>query len=163
MHSRIFQITTNPVPKENYITTSDFEDHWFTDSIADYVSDDNDRAEDIKWLRSFLEHKKTVAFDESDSSFEILSHGREAYFAHAYADFTAARGETMGLGLPEFASCGEVTDFSMLLWRMNNAFCSKYDFYVTLDEVGTIPLDKFIRQAETGTRYYIGGVLDYHF
>lgn len=37
------------------------------------------------------------------------------------------------------------------------------DAYVWLDDDNIMPLDEFIRNAEVGTRYYIGGVVDYHY
>jgi hypothetical protein len=157
VHSRIYQITTAPVKKEDYISEHDFFDHWFTDSIADYVSGDVDRAADIKWLRDGL--ADIAAFSTFDS-FVIVPRGREAYFTRAYESFVAAREKTIELGLAEFASNGE---FGGLMYQMRNAFCDKYAFYVSSDEFDTIPLDEFIRKAEIGRRYYVGGTLDYHF
>jgi hypothetical protein len=156
VHSRIYQIATDPVKKEDYISEHDFFDHWFTDSIADYVSGEVNRAADIKWFRDRL--AGIAAFDTLDS-FVIVPGGREAYFTRAYESFVAAREKTVKLGLAEFASNGE---FDGLMHQMRNAFCGKYEFYVSSDEFDTIPLDDFIRKAEIGRRYYIGGTLDYH-
>lgn len=66
----------------------------------------------------------------------------------------------MSMGLPEFSSGGELEG---LMYRMKTAYCEKFDFYVSSDEFDTIPLDEFIRYAEIGRRYYIGGTIDYHF
>lgn len=52
MHSRIFQVSAAPIAKEDYISSADYEDHWFTREIADYVSDNCDRDSDIEWLKS---------------------------------------------------------------------------------------------------------------
>ena len=160
MHSRIFQITTKPVSEEDYITTGDFDELWFTNSVADYVSDDNDRAEDIEQLRSSLEDRKVAIFD--NDSFVIQPGGKEIYFLAAYEAFIKARDQTLEMGLKEFAADDDMFGFSMSLWAMNNAYCSKFEFYVSSDEFGTIPIDDFIRRAEAGVQYYIGATIDYH-
>jgi hypothetical protein len=157
VHSRIYQITTAPIKPDGYITEADFYDHWFTSSVADYVGDDADRANDLKWFR---EHLSGIASFDTDDSFIIQPGGKEKYFAKAYDSFIAAREKTMKLGLAEFAS-GD--GFSEAVRHMENAFCEEYSFYVSSDEFDTIPLDDFIRCTEVGTRYYIGGTLDYHF
>ena len=48
MHSRIFQVSEKPIDKADYIGESDYWDHWFTNSVADYVSEDCYRDEDLK-------------------------------------------------------------------------------------------------------------------
>ena len=49
MHSRIFQIEKEVVPEEERID-SDCIPEWFTNSVADYTSDDCSREDDIDWL-----------------------------------------------------------------------------------------------------------------
>ena len=156
MHSRIFQITTEPVKPEDYLTESDFCEHWFTNSIADYVDSEVDRNADIKNLRERL---TDVAHFVDDDSFELLPQGKEHYFAGAYKAFVAARDKTLVMGISEFASTG----FNEPVYSMKSAFCEKFELYVSSDEFDTIPFDDFIRCAEVGRRYYIGGTLDYHF
>ena len=160
MHSRIFQITTNPVQDEDYISEYGFFEHWFVGAIADYVNAHNDQAEDIKYLRSWLEANKVAAFDESGDSFTVLPGGREAYFTRAYDTFVAARAKTFSMSLSDFASAGE---FGGAMWQMSNSFNDKFAYYVSSDEFDTISFDEFIRSSETEKRYYIGGTLDYHF
>ena len=159
-HSRIFQITLEPVAPEKFIAEDDFHDHWFLDSVADYVSEDVIRFDDTNWLRRQLE--KVAQFDTADT-FAILRGGKEVYFAKAYKEFVAARQETMTLGLAEFAS-GE--GFSEPMRIMKDAFNEEFGFYAALgdsDDFEIVTLDEFIRSAEIGRRYYIGGILDYHY
>jgi len=77
-HSRIFQITPKPVVPGKRITEEDFHDHWFLNSVADYVNDDVNRLDDCKWLSKRLEN---VAIFDAPDSFAVLSGGKEAYFA----------------------------------------------------------------------------------
>ena len=159
-HSRIFQITEEPVAPEKFITEIDFCEHLFLDSVADYVSEDVVRFDDTNWLRRQLQN--VVSFDTADT-FSVLPGGKEVYFAKAYKEFVAARQKTMALGLVEFAS-GH--GFSEPMRIMNDAFNEEFGFYVALgdsDHLEIVTLDVFIRFAEIGRRYYIGGILNYHY
>lgn len=162
MVGKIFQIEKQPISEDGYITPDDFCESRFLETSADYILDNDDRDEGIQALQALLQGRNISCFRESDSSFVILPGGREAYFAPAYKAFVDAREASMKMGLTEFANDEPHSDFSYILWRMNNYYCSKVDSYISSEEFGIIPLDKFIRQAELGARYYIGGVLNYH-
>ncbi len=160
MHSRIYQITTSPIELDDCISESDFCEHWFVGSIADFVSSDNDRTEDIK---SLAERLKNVAVFADGDTFTILPDGREAYFSDAFKVFAAARDQIRSMGLKEFA---DGAGMGQALWKMKSAFCEDFSFYVSPDAedgLDVIPLDEFIRNAEIGTKYYVGGTLDYHY
>jgi len=159
-HSRIFQITTEPVLPEDLITENDFYEHWFLQSVADYVSDESDRPADIEWLRERLIN---AADFDTDDSFSILPNGKEAYFSKAYEAFVYFRQKTMELGLSEFSS-GE--GFTTLVYTMGQTCNEEFGLYVVQgdsDDFEVVTLDEFIRFAEIGCRYYIGAILDYHY
>jgi len=160
VHSRIFQITTKPVQDTEFISESSLSEHWFVREIADTVSTDNDRTEDIRHLRSWLEPRNVAVFDAAGDSFTVLPCGAEAYFAGAYDAFIAARASTLSMGLADFAHGGE---FSKAMRLMGNSFNDRFGYYVSSDEFETITFDEFIRSTEAGTRYFIGGTLDYHY
>lgn len=48
MHSRIYQISKTPIDRDDYIEESKYYDHWFLNSVADYVDDDTNRDDDIE-------------------------------------------------------------------------------------------------------------------
>ena len=48
MHSRIFQVSMEPIEKDDYILERDYWDHWFTREIADYVNGSTNRNDDIR-------------------------------------------------------------------------------------------------------------------
>lgn len=55
MHSRIFQIESFPIDKDCRITEDNYiGDHWFVYSIADYVTEDEDRENSLEWLMDTL-------------------------------------------------------------------------------------------------------------
>jgi hypothetical protein len=88
-----------------------------------------------------------------------LSDGKEKHFAQAYENFVTARDITLKMGLPEFAS----REFESSMDAMKHSYCNDYGFYIYSDKYNTECLDEFIRSAEVGVRYYIGGTLDYHY
>ena len=159
-HSRIFQIAEEPVSVEDYIEEHDFYENWFVGAIADYVSSDCTRDDDLKSLRFLLERNKAASFNESNNSFTIIPGGKESYFAQAYDNFATEREKTLNVGLTEFASSG---DFAESVRLMGAAFNEEFSYYVVPFEDEIITLDEFIRYAEIGKHYYIGGTLDYHY
>lgn len=55
MHSKIFQLSTEPISKEDYKTADDYVDTGFM-QIADYTDDmdDEDRESCIDWFSKYL-------------------------------------------------------------------------------------------------------------
>ena len=158
-HNRIYQINTKPISEDDYICDSSFLDHPFVWSITDGISDNCDRSEDIVALRSLLTRTKAAKFDDESDSFMIQQNGKEAYFAKAYEAYVTEREKTMSTSLTEFASGSRFAE-SMRL--MSNAFNEERGCYVSSSEGELVTLDEFIRFAEVGVRYFIGGTLDYH-
>lgn len=153
MHSRIFQVSMTPIEKTDYINESNYYDHWFTRTIADYVSDSTNRAEDINWLSSC--NGIVVSDDENEESLIVIN--REEYFKNQFNAFKEAIEIIKDFTITEFAN-GSSYD----IWKVNNAYEDKYGFYV--DEDGElVTLDEFIRTCALNTKYYIGGTVDYHY
>ena len=155
-HSRIYQIAIKVIPEEDYLLADHFLDHWFTNTVADYVEDNTDRASDIRWFKEILGDSARF---ETDNSFVIQPGGKEKYLQTAYLSFENACLTALSIDLTKFAT---INSISMLLFDINKAFCDEYSFYVSSDTFGLIPLDEFIRSAEIGKRYFIGGTLEYH-
>lgn len=153
MHSRIFQISEAPINKGEYICDSDYYDHWFTNSIADYVSDDCDRDADIEWLSECTEG---LVFGEDKYGKHFIVEDREEYFRKSFEDFKRALNN---IGEPTLSWFSRGMD----LWYLNNAFEDKYGFYVDINGDLTT-FDSFMRRYTTnGAQYYIGATIDYHF
>lgn len=152
MHSRIFQVSMEPILKTYYINESNYYDHWFTREIADYISDSTNRAEDIDWLASY--GKGIVVSADEDGEFLIVT-DREKYFKNAFEDFKEA--------IDEIKNC-TITEFSKGLhnmWKITSAYEDKYGFYVDADGE-LITLDRFVRTCALNAKYYIGATVDYH-
>ena len=153
MHSRIFQVSLNPINKEDYIEESNYYDHWFTNEIADYVDGDTDRDADIEWLKNAPDGSMTFENDENGEYFIVNS--RAAYFQKAFETFKTALDKIKDVTIDDFA------EGINGMWALKNAYEDKFGFYVDADgELMT--MDSFVRRCAVGEKYYIGGTMDYH-
>lgn len=161
MHSRIIQLETKPV--NHKISPNDFDDHWFTTSIADYVDEDYE-SEDT--LDTLCEIFSTVGdcvefFEGKDGRGVIFKDGfQEAFFAAGYKAFQNALSALKERTTLEKFVRGEIWQE---LYDLNAAYDNEAGYYISNDELGLKTLSRFIRLMKTNTRYYFGGTLDYHF
>jgi hypothetical protein len=159
-HEKIYQITPEPLPVEEFITENDFIDHPFIGSISDGVSSRNiDLENEIRYFRKWLENMQKVVVFDTDNSFCILPGGKEKYFKNAFSKFSEAVKKAVNINLEKFSGDSVCP---AIIQNISNSFCEKFGSYVSSDEFDTIPFDEFIRYAEINKRYYINGILDYH-
>lgn len=154
MHSRIFQISMEPIKKHEYIMESDYWDHWFTREIADYVNGDTDRDYDVQWLKNcYNENGMEFGTDENGEYLVIIS--REKYFKNKFDKFKEAINKVKDCSLEDFAK--GLSD----MWYVKDVYEDKFGFYVDADGE-LINLDSFVRGCAVNEKYYIGGTMDYH-
>ena len=153
MHSRIFQVDCKPINKEDYITESDFWEHWFTREWADYVAESN-RDDDIKWITRHGKDKG-IQVKKSKGEYTLTVTDKLEYFSHSFERFKKALDELNKKTIEEFCN-GD-----MQMWELNDAYHDKGGFYISYGEE-LFTLDEFVRNAEKGDIYYLGGTLDYH-
>lgn len=163
MHSRIFQISKKPIDKTDYIEESNYYDHWFIGSIADYVNGDTDAAADIKWLRDCYE-SHGISFgadinDDGSNSVYLIVEDKSKYFAQEFERFQRTISKLSTITLDEFIS--GLCDTQM--YTLKQSYDDKFGFYVDGDDTDMETFDTFIRYAEVGTKYYIGATIDYHY
>lgn len=159
MHSRIFQLSKEPIAKDDYITEHHYYDDWFTREIADYVDDDTDRIEDIEWLKSCA---SGVEFDTDEHGEYLIIKNREQYFEKSFQMFRKY--------LEEINRQNTLKDFANGIngmWSLNAAHEDKFGFYVdfTMDAdrySDLVTFDNFMRTSKDGEKYYIGATIDYH-
>lgn len=153
MHSIIFQVSMDPIKKCDYITESDYWDHWFTREIADYVSDSKRRTTDIDLL--VLCKKGINVSADTYGEFLIIT-DREKYFQTAFDSFKKAVENIKDFTITEFINAS-----SYDIWKVSNAYEDKHGFYINADGE-LITLDEFVRSCALNEKYYIGGTLYYH-
>jgi hypothetical protein len=78
---------------------------------------------------------------------------------HAYSNFKETVKKAADITFEDFIG---VSECPLLIYQINKSFCDKFGSYVSSDEFDTIPFDEFMRNAETGRKYYINGIVSYH-
>ena len=164
MHSKIIQIETSPLKPDDYITEDSYiGDHWFVYRIADYVENDGNREDSIEQFRAALSAgSPCIDFFASDDGEGFILHEDflNNYFASAFREFMDAMQILAAQATPSAFADGSLRD---AISRLETTFDDKYDVYVECAETGLVTLSKFLRSAKTGTRYYLGGTVDYHY
>ena len=157
MHSRIFQISTNPIDEEDYIGEHYYYDHWFTNSIADYVSESTDRSDDIEWLKDCYEDKG-ISFGKDNCGQYLIVTDVRKYCQLRFDRFHELLKELLKVTIDDFANgkCG------IQMYRLKEAYEDKHSFYVDIDGEDLITLDEFVRHANAGIKFYIGATISYH-
>lgn len=158
MHSRIFQISKEPIRPENYIKGCH---EWFVNSIADYAVVSDSREFDIRKLAQV----SGINVHNSDEYF-IVDSGK--YFEKKFQEFENHIEEVKQLtNIGSFIGDGNNPyALGYCLSVLMGDYDDKYGYYVSLSDDSNclLTLDYFVRfVAEAGCKYYIGGVLDYHF
>lgn len=160
MHSRIFVYSKDNKLGKSCVFTSSFNDHWFTNTLADYV-DDSNLYEDIKWLKAIFSDLPIVVDDKNNF---IIAHNdfQNKYFNSKYNSFTKLLSEIKNtITLNKFSS----RDINLLneLWQLNSLYNDKYSFYFCDDDMEMFTMDKFIREMDVDCKYFIIKSFDYHF
>lgn len=160
MHSRIFQISKEPISPDDYVTESDYYDMWFTSTVADYVDSDTDRAEDIRLLREKL--RDSCAFGSDDGGEYMIVVDAKKYFEPKYKEFRQLVKKLSGWTLDDFSGTRETNEHTM--FDLKDCYYAEFDVYVDWDYWGEpTSLDNFLRLAKPGTKYYFGATIDYHY
>ena len=157
MHSRIFQISEQPIQQEDYINETYFYDHWFLNRIADYVNDDTDRQDDIEWLKTCCSDDGISFGEDKDGAFLIIE-DKHKFFEKSFARFQECLSNLLNKTLDDFISYS----MSMDMYRLNNSYNDDCGFY-TYHDGELVTFDEFVRYYKTNTKYYFGATIDYHY
>ncbi len=153
MHSRIYQITKNPIDEDERLYSS-IVPEWFCNVIADYVDDGCNRDDDIGWLKRTLGDIVSVDGEKFTFSSDVTG-----FFSNRHKAFVEAAEKLSKMPLEDFASYKDCA----FVRNLNNAYSDEYGFYVYDDDECLDTLEDFMRRVSGGETYYIGGIVDYHF
>lgn len=160
MHSRIFQISTTRVDKENYLNEDTLQQG--DGSFYDYCAkiDDEERKQDIADLVEYALPKGMFELTSDDT---IRYNGgieqwKEEFVANIHKKAEAITTENMQEYMPIYN----------LKEALQNPLNTGYHFYLDGDCCQTFAepsfaFMEFVCTLEPGTTLYIGGVIDYHF
>lgn len=161
MHSRIIQISRKALDQSDYLTAVDVPPG-FTDSVADYVQETKDRAQEVGiFLEAYL---PLFEPGTSPEAFRVVSEGKRRYFRGRYQKFreVCALLGTMTLDAfigDECGPAGRTLDWH--LYELQEACSEKYGIYIY--EGGELtPFCDWLRHAKPGRDYYFGSILSYH-
>lgn len=160
MHSRIFQITTEQVERENYLNEDTLEqgDNVLIDYCAEI--DDDEREENIACLVDDILPKGM--FTRMGANIIRYNGGMEQWKAEAIAKIKEKAAALTADNYFHYSS----------IYNLKNAVVNPLDtayLFYTDAEGGQSWAEKshyfmqFVSGLEEGTLLYIGGVIDYHF
>ena len=155
MHSRIYQISSEPIKEENLIEEYRY-DEWYK---ADYVikeTSETDIESDLEWLQTA---NKGITVDTKEKTIVITS--KKEYFDEKHNQFRELARNLSFISLEDFISSKENFKF----YDLQCAYEDNHGFYVDDNDewIGLTNLDNWVRNAEEGKVYYIGNIFDYHF
>ena len=161
MHSRIFQLersreNISRYPLEEYRFDYDGIHAWFIDRIADYVNEDTNQQEDIRWFLDNLENcREYFVLDMQGTevvSITFLQGFKRAFFGRRFDTF---KRDVANMKLDDFIN-------SMGLITIQSTIEEEFGFYVCIED-SLITMDSFIRHLPNeDTTYYFGATIDYH-
>jgi len=153
MHSTIFQLEEKPLRfEEDFASEEDFYEG-FVGIIADYVSEDVDREEEINYFVTYL-GKYGIIYNSEEQSIVFPEGFKAEYFSER---FFKLKKIIEDLTIEEFS-----TD-STKVWLLKNLIEEKYGIYI-YHKGAWKTFDEFVRyNLKEGQKYHIGTVLDYHF
>lgn len=174
MHKYIFQLSTSPIPLNEFITIEDMLDYSpaFIGDVADSV--DYIPAKEHSSAHSALYRELAHAncknpfavnlYKLTPNTPEVLTMRdgvREGYFAARFDMFQKVLERLSGVDADAFSN-DESRAVEYLMCQLRSAFNERFGTYVYVDEE-LLTLDEFIRTCELNIPYYFGNVLDYHF
>lgn len=166
MHSRIYQLSTERLPQDEWIDDLTFIDNYGQFNI-DYTCKSDDREDDLEWLKKCL--PKNVFKMEGDK-ITILNNG-ECLFNEYKKDLldkvnklTFETGDGMSAVLHSFVGCGAY-DLSLRARRIIDAeFLFSIESWNFLDYSNClVEYAHSVFKNGKGKTLYVNGILDYHF
>ena len=153
MHSRIFQVSENPITEENYISEYRYDEYLVGQDGIDYVVESDSRTEDIEWLKN---HK---GLEITEDTIKVVS--KKDYFEKSFEEFQEYIEKFSNYTTEDFINPQNWLDF----YRLKDAYDDQDGFKIDDNDeyFGITSLDNFVRNVEEGKTYYIGKTFDYHF
>lgn len=174
MHSRIFQLSTSPIPKDEYITIEDicYVPFNFIGEIADYVDDIPETrltSEYAALYRDLAVANRITPFSVnmsklSTAASELLTFGegfRQGFFHTKYLTFRDILHRLDAIDESKFSQ-DPTGNLGYLVYLLRSAHNDRFGTYIWIDD-DLLTLDEFVRTCELNTPYYFGNVLDYYF
>lgn len=155
MHSRIFQISSNPITEENLIKESNYDEN---ESFG-YVVTSNEVKEDLQWIQ-----EATQGLEVNIKEKTITIKSKKEYFSKKHDTFIELAEKLSYTTLDEFIKSGWGNGLLSNFTDLKDAYEEEQAFYIddNYECFGLTTLDNWVRNAEENKKYYIGNIFDYH-
>lgn len=158
MRNYIYELSEAPLPADEWTAAWEYHEHPDAFPIADMVDDVKGRDEVIAQFAAWLKENRLGELTGEMFSVDSAAAGR--YFEGRFAAFQQAVTALQTLNETQFIH--EHDRVQGLIDSLGETFCGKYgDYALWGDDLAPMPMEEFLRKAQTGTRYYIGAVLSY--
>lgn len=159
----IYQISQKRIPKEDWITEQDFYMSSFLGEVAVKISNVSrkERFEKISHLDEWLRKQELGHIEKNVLTLnsDILDN---SYYRKRYQDFqTAVTALYNNVSLQSYLE--NLDGVRNMLSAIECQLIEPQDHYVCWDSDNPIPLDEFLRTAEVGKPYYIGGICEFKY
>lgn len=159
MYGNIYQVFEEPAQESDWASHESAMDCLTLLPIADSVDPTENRGRVIQRFGAWLEQNRLGMM--LDTSFIVDAMAADRYFEGRFKAFHKMTEALCAVAEEQYIH--EHSNVQMLIDELRDAFCDPFRDYMLLgNTVEPITMDEFIRTAEPGVRYYIGGVLDYH-
>lgn len=167
MHSKIVQISTDPILKEDYVDSDryygDGYEGWFVGEIADYARDMSEEEQDA--VLEYWENNPEPGIEIDAMLRRIKIVSKEDYFRKKFEEAKEGAKALLDMSLSDFATHKGSSCIRGI------KYCGDDDHDIWVDDVnwdegscgGTASLDTLVRDSNDGDWYYIGAIIDYHF
>lgn len=154
-NSCIYQISTKPIDKKDYICESTFESTFYDNSflgiVADYVNENTNREKDIQRLVNCYE-EYGIKYSPREEYVVFRKGFKEKYFQEKYKAFEEAVNQ---LTFDVF-----VNNIYVYSHKVKALIEDKFSFWVYTNHCFTF--DYFVRNIIEEKKYYIGATIGYH-
>jgi hypothetical protein len=156
MHSRIYEISAEPIAEDGRMSLDDCLVPGFIHCIIDDVIDITSRKDELDVLKDSL-HRFGIKVDDKNETLTILPGGKEIYFRRQYTDFRITLEKALSASLSDFSNGIGLTAFNL-----RNTYEDEYGYYVWFNGESLITFDEFVRCSRESEIFHIGGIFDYH-
>ena len=159
MHSRIYQVSENPISQDKLSREHDYE--FLVGSVADYVAEvaykSIEYISDLEWLQS-----ATDGLEIDTEKGTLIIKSKKEYFEKKYDTFKEYLQRLQDVTLEEFIKDKAYFEVYFEICELKSAYNDNHAFYINSDD-DCETLDSFVRFKEENKVYYIGSIMDYHF
>ena len=154
MHSRIFQVSSEPITEENYISEYRYDDYFVGQNGVDYVVESDSKQDDLNWLKN-----TSKGIEVTENTIKVVS--KKEYFEKSFEEFQEYLEKLSSYNMEDFIDPKNWLDF----YHLKDAYDNTDGFQIDDNDeyFGITSLDNFVRNVEEGKTYYIGKTFDYHF